>query len=292
MSTLSDRAPIRDAAEADAYFPSSYSRSQYVSTKTDFDGANYPNPYKGDKWRVLVIATQERYLLFPNGDFFSTGNHPVETLLPILHLDAAGFEVDIATVSGDPVKMEMWAFPTEDSAVKATYAKFKSRLRAPLDLTELWGEGFNQDTPYIGVFIPGGHGVMNTIPFSKMVGKVLRWAHHYERYFITICHGPAGMLAADIDKPAGSKFIYDGYKIAVFPDALDKGTNVEIGYIPGKMTWYVGEELQKLGVKLVNEGMTGETHQDRNVLSGDSPLAANKLGKLAASVLLKSVSTR
>lgn len=42
---------------------------------------------------------------------FSSGNHPVEMLLPVLHLDAAGFEVDIATISGDLVKFEMWAFP-------------------------------------------------------------------------------------------------------------------------------------------------------------------------------------
>ena len=92
MSNDSDRKPVADDAEADAYFPSPFSLTQYVAPKTDFDGADYPNAQKGGKWKVLLIATQERYLEMADGKFFSTGNHPVEMLLPMLHLDAAGFE--------------------------------------------------------------------------------------------------------------------------------------------------------------------------------------------------------
>jgi len=121
MSDNSDRKPVADQAEDNAWFPSPYSLTQYVSPKTDFDGADYPNAYKGGKWKILLIATQERYLQMAGDEFFSTGNHPVELLLPLLHLDAAGFDIDIATVSGDPVKMEMWAFPKDDQAVKDIY---------------------------------------------------------------------------------------------------------------------------------------------------------------------------
>lgn len=289
MSKSSDRAPVADQAESDAWFPSPYSLTQYTSPKTDFDGANYPNAYKGGKWKILLIATQERYLRMAGGEFFSTGNHPVETLLPMLHLDAAGFEIDIATLSGDPVKFEMWAFPKEDDAVKGIFDKYKDKIRKPLNLDDVWGKGFTKDCPYIGIFIPGGHGVMNGVPFSATVGKILRWAHENQRFLITLCHGPSSMLAADVGKPAGRDYIYDGYKVVVFPDSLDTSTNVDIGYLPGKMPWYVGEQLRKLGVTPVNKGMTGETHRDRYVLTGDSPLASNNLGKLAAKVVLEEV---
>lgn len=292
MSQSSDRTPVADQAEDNAWFPSPYSLTQYVPPKTDFDGANYPNAYTGGKWKVLLIATQERYLQMAGGEFFSTGNHPVEMLLPVLHLDAAGFEVDIATVSGDPVKFEMWAFPKDDDAVKGIHDKYKQKLRKPLNLQEVWGNGFTKDTPYIGVFVPGGHGVMNGVPFSTTVGNILRWADEQKRYFITLCHGPASMLAANVGKPEGSKFIYEGYKICVFPDSLDTGANIDIGYIPGKMPWLVGEQLRKNGVEIVNPKMTGETHRDRYVLTGDSPLASNNLGKMAAEVLLEDVKTR
>lgn len=182
--------------------------------------------------------------------------------------------------------------PKEDDAVKGIFEKYKKKLRQPLNLQDVWKDGFTKDTPYIGVFIPGGHGVLNDVPFSPIVGKILRWADSNQRYFITLCHGPASMLAANIGKPEGSKFIYDGYKIDVFPDSLDKGANIDIGYIPGKMSWLVGEELRKLGVIPINEKITGETHQDRYVLTGDSPLASNNLGKLAAKVLLDDVAKR
>ncbi|KAI8185485.1 Protein/nucleic acid deglycase HchA [Colletotrichum sp. SAR 10_75] len=292
MSNSSERKPVPDQAEDDAWFPSPFSLTQYTAPKTDFDGANYPNAYKGGKWKVLLIATQERYLKMAGGEFFSTGNHPVEMLLPMVHLDAAGFDIDIATISGDPVKFEMWAFPKEDEAVKGIYEKYKQKIRNPLNLEEVWGNGFSADTPYIAVFIPGGHGVLNGVPDSATVGSILRWAHQNERYYITLCHGPASMLAADVGKPAGSKFIYDGYEIVVFPDSLDSGANIDIGYIPGKMEWLVGDRLRKLGVKTLNEGITGQTHQDRYLLTGDSPLASNNLGKLAAGVLLKDVGSR
>ncbi|KAI5365010.1 Putative protein/nucleic acid deglycase HchA, class I glutamine amidotransferase [Septoria linicola] len=277
MSDKSDRKPVADQAEDDAWFPSPFSLTQYVSHKTDFDGADYPNAYKGGKWKILLIATQERYLEMKGGEFFSTGNHPVEMLLPLLHLD---------------LPFEMWAFPKEDQAVKDIFAKYREKIRKPLNLQTIWGNGFSKDTPYIGVFIPGGHGVLNDVPFSEIVGNILRWADANQRYYISLCHGPASMLAAKVGQPEGSKFIYDGYKVAVFPDSLDTGANIDIGYIPGKMPWLVGEELRKLGITPINSGITGETHRDRYVITGDSPLASNNLGKLAATTLLEDLSQR
>ena len=231
MSNDSDRKPVADDAEADAYFPSPFSLTQYVAPKTDFDGADYPNAQKGGKWKVLLIATQERYLEMADGKFFSTGNHPVEMLLPMLHLDAAGFEIDIATVSGNPVKFEMWAFPQEDAAVKGIYEKYKQKIRHPLNLSEVWGNGFTEQTPYLAVFVPGGHGALNDIPKSATVGSILRWANSNKRYLITLCHGPVCMLAANIGKPEGEKFIYDGYQIDVFPDSLDTGEILVIRFL-------------------------------------------------------------
>lgn len=124
------------------------------------------------------------------------------------------------------------------------------------------------------------------------MGNILRWADANERYYISLCHGPASMLAAAVGKPADKEFIYKGYEVAVFPDSLDTGANIDIGYIPGKMPWLVGEELRKLGITPVNKGITGETHRDRYVLTGDSPLASNNLGKLAANTLLEDVAKR
>lgn len=131
-----DRTPTIDNAEDNAYFPSPFSLSQYVAPKTDFDGVENPGGYSGGRWKVLVIATEERYLP-TSGGFFSTGNHPVETFLPIKHLHDTGFGIDIATPSGNPGKLEHWAMPADDDAVKDTYARFFEDWRAPKNLADV-----------------------------------------------------------------------------------------------------------------------------------------------------------
>lgn len=283
MTELS-KTPTPDQAEDNAFFPSPYSLSQYTSSKTDYDGTTYPQPYKGDK-KILMIATDERYILMQNEKFFSTGNHPVEMLLPMFHLDNAGFEFDVATLSGNPVKLEMWAMPGEDKTVLDTYNKYLEQLKKPVKLADILQDVVAENSPYAGVFIPGGHGVLAKIPESLEVKHVLKWAMDHDKYVITLCHGPASLLAAGVDE-APENYLFKGYEICVFPDSLDKGANIDIGYMPGKLQWLVGENLEKLGVKILNKGITGQVHKDRKLLTGDSPLASHNLGKLAAETLL------
>lgn len=278
------RVPAPDMAEDNAFFPSPYSLSQYIGPKTDYDGTDFAKPYTGGKWKVLVIASDERYVPIRGGAFFSSGNHPVETLLPMHHIDAAGFELVIATRSGNPVKLEHWAMPPEDDTIKAVYAKYRDRLRNPHKLSDLLPELTSDASPYLGVMVPGGHAAMVGLPESKSVRAALNWALDADRFIISLCHGPAALLAA-AESPDGNPF--DGYEICVFPDALDIGVNVDIGYTPGQLTWLLGERLRKAGLKIMNNDITGAVHEDRKLLTGDSPMASNALGKLAAKRLLE-----
>ncbi|AEC17057.1 glyoxalase III HchA [Gallibacterium anatis] len=287
MTELSKK-PVADRAEHNAFFPSDYSLTQYTSKVTEFDGFKFDKSYSGDKHKVLMIATDERYIEMKNGKLFSTGNHPVEMLLPMLHMHHAGFEIDVATLSGNPVKLEIWAMPEEDKAVMDLYNQYLPKLVNPKKLADILPEVLSENSPYIAVFIPGGHGVLAGIPHSKEVKSVLNWALNQDKHIITLCHGPASLLAASVDEKA-EDYPFKGYEICVFPDALDEGANQDIGYMPGKLQWLVAENLEKLGVKVLNKGITGQVHKDRKLLTGDSPLASNALGILAAEELLKTV---
>ena len=287
MTELSKK-PVADRAEHNAFFPSDYSLKQYTSKVTDFDGFKFDKAYNGGKYKVLMIATDERYIEMKNGKLFSTGNHPVEMLLPMLHMHHAGFEIDVATLSGNPVKLEIWAIPEEDKAVMDLYNQYLPKLVNPKKLADILPEVLSENSPYIAVFIPGGHGVLAGIPHSKEVKSVLNWALNQDKHIITLCHGPASLLAASVDEKA-EDYPFKGYEICVFPDALDEGANQDIGYMPGKLQWLVAENLEKLGVKVLNKGISGQVHKDRKLLTGDSPLASNALGILAAEELLKTV---
>ena len=286
-SQSDDKRPTPDHAEDNAFFPSPYSLSQFTSPKSDLSGADYPNAYKGGRWRILLIGADERYLLTDNGTMFSTGNHPVETLLPMYHLDKAGFAFDVATLSGNPVKFEFWAMPSEDTEVKDFYAKYREQFKQPLKLADVIETALGDDSDYIGVFIPGGHGALIGLPESTEVKRVLQWAVAKDKFVISLCHGPAALLAAGLGE-SKSSYIFNGYKMCAFPDSFDAKTP-EIGYMPGHLTWKFGEQLKELGVEIVNEGISGATFKDRKLLTGDSPLAGNNLGKLAADALLKEV---
>lgn len=276
---MTSHPPVADRAEHNAFFPSDYSLEQYVPPKTDFDGADHEQVSSGPR-KILVIGTDERYLPLADGRFFSTGNHPVETLLPLMHLDAAGYEIEVATISGNMVKLELWAMPAEDEAVQQAYAKLLPQLQNPRKLGDLLRDTGSLEA-YAAVFIPGGHGATIDIPHSPDVRAALQAALDQDKFIITLCHGPAALMAlAD-----GDSSPLAGYSVCVFPDALDQGTNLEIGYLPGEMRWFVAEELRKQGLTVVNSDMTGQVHRDRKLLTGDSPLASNALGRLAVDAL-------
>lgn len=287
MTEQLDKRPTSDQAEDNAFFPSPYSLEKFTSSKSNLDGTDYPNAYQGGRWKVLIIATDERYLLMQNGTMFSTGNHPVEMFLPMYHMNKAGFDFDIATLSGNPVKLELWALPKEDEAVQDIYNKYLDKLKSPLKLSDVIEKNLGDNSNYIAVFIPGGHGALVGIPHSLDVKTVLKWAMAKDKHIISLCHGPASMLAAAVDEST-DKYIFKGYKICVFPDTIDKKTP-EIGYMPGALPWFVGEKLRELGVEILNSDITGKTHQDRKLITGDSPFASNNVGKAAAAALLKEV---
>lgn len=265
-----------------SYSPSKMALKMGVSDKTDFENISYQK-YQGKKYKILVIFTEEKNLKMKNGKFFSTGNHPVEALLPMLHLKNAGFEFEIATPTGKPVAFEMWAFPEKDEYVRVIYNELKSSFDKPLKLSDFINSSFSQPNSYAAVFIPGGHGAMIGIPEDKNVAEILNWAHKNDLFTISLCHGPGAFLSTTLDN---QEFLYKGYNMAVFPDSVDDKTPM-IGYLPGKMPYGLSENLKNLGAILVNTKMDKTVHVDRKLITGASPLASNELGKLAANTLLK-----
>lgn len=285
MTTELSKLPVPDRAERNAFFPSEYSLSVYTSKVTDFKGYGGITPYEGPTKKILVVASDERYVLTKKDNFFSTGNHPVETLLPMMHLAHAGFEIEVATLSGNPVKLEQWAKPTEDKAVMGYYDSILPKFKEPKRLSDIIGEVTKPESCYVGAFFPGGHAALVGLPFSLDVKRVLLWAMKENKVLISLCHGPAAFLAAAIDEKP-EDYLFKGFDMEVFPDALDEGANQDIGYMPGCLRWLLAASLEKLGVHLLNSDITGAVHVDRNVITGDSPLAANKLGLVAAKELV------
>ncbi len=267
-----------------SYSPSKMSLKLATVNKTDFEYISYPK-YQGAKSKILIIFTEQKNMKMENGTFFSTGNHPVEALLPMLHLKNAGFEFEIATPTGKPVAFEMWAFPEKDEYVQSIFAEYKNSFMKPIGLKAVVDHLLNKAESYAAVFIPGGHGALLGLPEDENVSKVLNWAFNNDLYIISLCHGPGAFLSTALNN---QKFIFEGYQMAVFPDSVDRMTPW-IGYLPGKMPLKLNERLISLGANIVNTKSDQTVCLDRKLITGASPLASNELGKLAATTLLKNL---
>lgn len=265
-----------------SYSPSKLALKLATQKVSDYENVTYKK-YQGNKSKILVIFTEQKNMKMQNGKLFSTGNHPIEALVPMMHLKNAGFSFEITTPTGKPVVFEMWAFPEKDENVKNFYNEHKSEFENPKNLQEFVNKTSSEAESFAAVFIPGGHGAMLGIPEDRNVGEILLWAHHNNLFTITICHGPGSLLSTTLNN---QPFLYENYKMAVFPDSVDKMTP-KIGYLPGQMPSGLSEKLKSLGANIINSKADKTVCLDRRLITGASPLASNELGKLAANTLLK-----
>lgn len=244
---------------------------------TDFGGKKYI----GNK-KIIVLCTEERYFEMTNGKLFSTGNNVQETMVPLMHLVNGGFDFDVVTPTGKPAILEEWSVPVNDGTVLKFRKENQSKFDKPLSLNELVKNNqLNEKSDYIALFLPGGHGSMVGLPDDKNVGKLLRWIETSDRFLVAVCHGPAAMIAKENKDETNP---YNGYKIVAFPDKFDK-QSPSLGYLPGQLTWFQCEALAKEGITVINEKITGATHVDRKLISGDSPKACDDLGKITVEAL-------
>lgn len=271
------------APEGRGVIPSRLGLYLGVDKKSGYQQADFAGrAYGGDK-RVLVLCTQERYLETTNGQLFSTGHNVQETAVPLMHLKRAGFDFDVVTPTGAPAVLEKWSEPREDTAVLGFMKEHRAKFDAPLSLAAMVAEGALSDaSPYVAVFFPGGHGAMVGLPDDPNVGALIRWTKDTDRFLVVVCHGPAALMAAQQEASAHP---YAGYELVAFPDSGDKQSPM-IGYLPGQLPWFQCEALEAQGMKILNTKITGATHVDRKLYSGDSPMACDALGKLVAHALL------
>lgn len=109
-----------------AYDPSPLALKLATSDVTDYEEIEYSKLDK--KYKILILCSEQTNVPMTNGTYFSSGNHPVETLVPMLHLQSAGFDFEIATPTGQPVKFEMWAMPKKIKMFKQFIKNIKLSL--------------------------------------------------------------------------------------------------------------------------------------------------------------------
>ena len=232
------------------------------------DAASFP---------LYNVGAEHKTVQQPSGYFL------MELAKPLSRLLDEGYEVTFASPEGkepspDPLSLSLAAFAgnfyerkRETDLIERI--KRDNGFSRPKRFADIGDEELRS---YAGVFIPGGHTPLADLGDSPELGRILNHFHAEGKPTAALCHGPYAFLST---KHAGGKeFAYKGYKLTSWSDAEEKF--METAVFRGEVTKVAGS-LTEAGAEMVEGVATamGKITEDREVVTGDNPMAADSLGK-------------
>lgn len=242
------------------------------------------------KGRVLVVASSTSTLALKGGKSVPTGYFLNELAIPAERLVAAGYEVVLATPSGEkPVMDARSNDPSKfgnDAAAQRRALEFVQTypgVTRPRSLKAVVAEGLDR---YAGVFVPGGHAPINDLMQDPELGRVLRHFHQRSQPTALLCHGPVAMLAALPQAPAYRQALlagdaagaraaaagwpYAGYRMTIYSN--DEELVAQEKFLHGELPFFVADALRGAGGQVEN----GPRFQpfvvrDRELITGQNP---------------------
>jgi putative intracellular protease/amidase len=213
-----------------------------------------------------MVVSGADSLTMADGTSHPTGFWAEEVVESVRVLREAGVEVTVATPGG--------AVPTVDKA--SLDGRFDEAvaslpdLRAPATLAEMNAADFD------AIYLPGGHGPMADLAFSKDLGALLADFHDSGKLVAALCHGPAGLLSA---VRADGSFVFAGKEMAVFSDEEERQGGLNVPYS-------VAGRLAELGAQPTSgEPWSSTVVVDGGLVTGQNPQSTVATAARVASLL-------
>ena len=241
------------------------------------------------KGKVLVLGSNATRIEIRGGGTGPTGQYLNETVVPMLALVGAGYEVLLATPSGakpyiDPASDAVQHFDDETAYLrgKEFFANDPS-TNTGRTLRSVIEEGLDK---YAGVFAPGGQGPVVDLMQDPDAGEILRHFHAAGKPTALLCHGPivsisampqakefrASLIQGDRVKAAelAKGWQYAGYRMTVYSASEEKP--IEDNILHGKLYFNMPETLDLAGAE-TTVGPDFEPHVvvDRELITGQNP---------------------
>ncbi|OAN63917.1 type 1 glutamine amidotransferase domain-containing protein [Sphingomonas sp. TDK1] len=255
------------------------------------------------KGKVVVIGSNANRIETQGGYWGDTGNYLNETVVPMLALIDAGYDVVLATPNG--------ARPTMDKASDSP-AHFGGDVHAYEHAKLFWidapamqartlrsilDEGIES---YYGVFIPGGQAPIVDLMQEQELGEILRHFHAHQKPTAMLCHGPisataampyarefrAALIAGDHAKAKewSRGWQYAGYRMTVFQKSEEKV--IEDTILHAKIYFDMPYALGLAGA-VVDTGPDFEPYviEDRELITGQNPRSDHPIAEALIAAL-------
>lgn len=251
------------------------------------------------KGKVLVIGSNATTLEVQGGSTVETGQYLNETVVPARAIEAAGYEIVLATPTGakptiDPVSDAAEHFGGDEKALEEArgYYAHSPAMNAPKKLSEVVDAGLNG---FAGVFVPGGHAPITDLMLDETVGRALAHFHAEGKPTALLCHGPialagaaadpkgfrAAMVAGDDAKAAeaAGDWPYRGYRMTIFSANEEKVAEEHI--LKAKLYFDMPRALTAAGGSVENgaENFAPFVVTDRELITGQNPASDKPLAK-------------
>jgi putative intracellular protease/amidase len=189
--------------------------------------ANEGHPMK----KRILIATTSHTEKGSTGQ--PTGAYLSEIAHPYAVFEAAGYDIELASVKGGKIPLDGVADADEKS--RAFLAAHGADLAASRASAEV------DPTRYDAIFFAGGHGTMWDLPDDTAFQRAT--ASIYERGGVVaaVCHGPAALVNV---KLSNGRYLVDGKDVSAFTNDEERAVKLE-GVVP----FLVADALSAHGAK-------------------------------------------
>ena len=243
------------------------------------------------KGKVLVVGSNATRIEVQGGGTGPTGNYLNETVVPVMALVEAGYDLVLATPNGtkphiDEVSDSVVHFGGDQDAysrAKAFWAKDPA-MNQVQTLRSVIKEGLNN---YAAVFVPGGQAPVVDLMQDPDAGEILRYFHEVKKPTALLCHGPimlvsalpharefrAALIAGDEAKAKewAKGWAYAGYKMTIFSASEEK--LVEDQILHAKMYFNMPYALRTAGGQVTTGSVDFASNVivDRELITGQNP---------------------
>lgn len=233
---------------------------------------------------ILFLLTKATALSLLGGEEHPSGFWAEEFVVPYERFLANGYRVDVGTIGGEPPRADQSSLDphvvrhtrpvgsvADDAAAVAHYREVIDTcpaLASPLDVCTLTRD---QVERYRGVYICGGHGAMEDMPYDKGMSRVARWALELDKPLATLCHGHSALLPL---RDSSGRWPLAGYRMTAFSQQEELATEVA-----GQLPFVLQVELERLGARYQKAPKTWGSCvvEDRNLLTGQNPYSSTAL---------------
>lgn len=193
--------------------------------------------------KILMILTSQDTM----GEDKPTGTWLSEFADAYLEFKKQGYDVTISSIKGGKAPIDPGSI---DENTPQEILNAETYLANTISIDEV--EMADHDV----IFLPGGHGTMFDFPDNKKLQSLLREFYEADKYVVSVCHGPAGLVGATL---SNGEPLVKGKQVSAFTDAEERDTTFD-----SLMPFLLESKLTELGATVV----TGPNWSEQSVVDG------------------------